>query len=1022
VSLVVGKHKPTLNLHTFNFGKSHIERSLFAFIWKYSKRDQLVLLLVTLTLMPLLYVTLELPKRIINDAIGGDASVTYFGITLSQVQFLLALCGLFLVAVLVHGIMKMRINTKKGVLAERLLRRFRYTLIARVLRFPAPYFERTSQGELVSMVTAESEPMGGFMGDAVAQPVLQAGQMLTILFFLFSQSITFGLAACALIPLQAWLIPRMQKKINLLNKKRIIQIRALAAEIGESATGSTALRTNGGWRYRLAMISDRLGRLYAIRFEIFQKKFFMKFINNFITQLTPFFFYSIGGYLTITGEITIGALVAALAAYKELASPWKELLTYYTQSQDMALRWETITERFAPTGMIDEDLFDTIPKEMPTLRGDIELRNVTVLDEDGNTVLDSLDVTFPAGKSVAITASSDEDRRALADLLTRELIPSSGKVVMAGLELSTLHQATISSRIGHAAARPVMFMGTFGGNVFMPLKYRPLGEAVETPFGLESVRAGNTAEALDAEWLDMTTAGVEDQSQLRAWFLKLVKSMGSADVLFRRTLEQRFDPAAHEALSKALVELRPSVAKAVHEAGLAQHAWILDPDKYNPALPIAENLIYATPRRPITAEILAEQTDFLKQLATLDLENNLLELAVDIVEMLRQTFDLDGTDHPLFRKLGLDVETYEQAVALISKHRDQTSLTQLEKAQLLAVPFVLSAEKIGPAFPNEIIERVLEIRRTHGKALQTSMSELFTPIDVDMPIAGFTVLENALFGKVLEGTGKRREKLGRVVANVLHKARLSELILELIFEMPVALGGANFPAMFAEPLALSRATIKRPDILILDGVLASNNAAAQISFYNKLRKLLPDATIICLAPSFEGAAKFDCQFEMQKGRLMTDNIDVSDDEDGSVGADLTRKLRALEQTELFSSLDRKQLRLLAFGARWFSAKDGEYVFRKNDDPTNGAYLIVKGTAELMLPQESGDDTLIVTSGVGELVGELGLIKNEPRSLDMRAKGELTCLRIGAEEFLAVVENDAATAFKLLQVVSGYITN
>ena len=108
---------------------------------------------------------------------------------------------------------------------------------------------------------------------------------------------------------------------------------------------------------------------------------------------------------------------------------------------------------------------------------------------------------------------------------------------------------------------------------------------------------------------------------------------------------------------------------------MAQHAWILDPDKYNPALPIAENLIYATPRRPITAEILAEQTDFLKQLATLDLENNLLELAIDIVEMLRQTFDLDGTDHPLFRKLGLDVETYEQAVALISKHRDQTSLT-----------------------------------------------------------------------------------------------------------------------------------------------------------------------------------------------------------------------------------------------------------------------------------------------------------------------------------------------------------
>ena len=316
-----------------------------------------MLLLVTLALFPLLFLTLELPKRIINDAIGAGAEqVPLLGHELGQVPFLMILCALFLIAVLLHGVVKMHINTMKGVLSERLLRRLRYTLIARILRFPAPYFERTSQGELVSMVTSEAEPMGGLMGDALAQPVLQAGQMLTILGFLFLQSIAFGLAASALIPLQAWLIPKLQRRINLLNKRRVIEVRALASEIGESAAGAATLRTNGGWRFRLAMISDRLGRLYEIRFEIFQKKFFMKFLNNFIGQLTPFFFYSIGGYLAITGDITVGALVAALAAYKDLSSPWKELLAYYNQSQDMALRWETITERFAPAGMIDLSL------------------------------------------------------------------------------------------------------------------------------------------------------------------------------------------------------------------------------------------------------------------------------------------------------------------------------------------------------------------------------------------------------------------------------------------------------------------------------------------------------------------------------------------------------------------------------------------------------------------------------------------------------------------------------------------
>ncbi|MEO0746302.1 MAG: hypothetical protein AAFY49_13235, partial [Pseudomonadota bacterium] len=89
-----------------------IERSLFAFIWKFSKRDQLVLLVVTLTLFPLLYLTLELPKRIINEAIGAGSSVIeVYGFAFDQITYLMILCGLFLLAVLCHGLLKMRINT-----------------------------------------------------------------------------------------------------------------------------------------------------------------------------------------------------------------------------------------------------------------------------------------------------------------------------------------------------------------------------------------------------------------------------------------------------------------------------------------------------------------------------------------------------------------------------------------------------------------------------------------------------------------------------------------------------------------------------------------------------------------------------------------------------------------------------------------------------------------------------------------------------------------------------------------------
>jgi hypothetical protein len=48
-----------------------LEPTLFKFIWKYSNREQIVLLIAAISLFPLLYLSLELPRRIINDAIGA---------------------------------------------------------------------------------------------------------------------------------------------------------------------------------------------------------------------------------------------------------------------------------------------------------------------------------------------------------------------------------------------------------------------------------------------------------------------------------------------------------------------------------------------------------------------------------------------------------------------------------------------------------------------------------------------------------------------------------------------------------------------------------------------------------------------------------------------------------------------------------------------------------------------------------------------------------------------------------------
>ncbi|MDX1741967.1 MAG: ABC transporter ATP-binding protein/permease, partial [Ruegeria sp.] len=828
-----------------------MEPTLFAFIWKYSKKQQLVLLLLTVLSFPFLYASLELPKQIINGAIGAPSdTVTTLGFTVTQVQYLMILCFAFLATVIASGLMKMRINTMKGILAERMLRRLRFTLIQRTMRFPKSYFATTSQGELVSMITSEAEPMGGLMGDAIAQPVFQFGQMMTIVTFLFMQSVWFGLASIALIPLQAWLIPKLQRQINLLNKERIQEVRNLSSEIGESAAGISDLRTNGGWRYSLAQFSHRLGLLFEIRFKIYNKKFFMKFLNNLITQMTPFLFYSVGGYLAITGEVTVGALVAALGAYKDLSGPWKDLLTYYNQVQDMSLRWEVVTERFAPSNMIPEELFEGEPEVIPHLCGEIELRNVTVRDDDGKTILEDIDLKIPKGARVAIKSTNASERNALAQVLTREVLPAQGEVIMAGHNLKDLHQAVIAARIGYAYSRPYLFSGTLGSNLMMSLRTHPQqGSEVEagpTRWQVEAARAGNPTDLLNEEWIDPGIAGLEDIDDIRAWWFQLVEAMGIDEFMLRRTLRTRFDPDLHPSLADDIVKLRGTVAERLKERGLDRHVYRFDPERFNPAVPLGGNLLFAAPSRDINPESLAGDARFKKMFGMHDLANDAMAMASAVVETLDQAFGRDGTDHPLFLRLGMSKEMFHRLLDIKDrrKSKGEGGISEAERALLLTIPFLLTAEQIGPDFPEEYKEKILTIRKDQAERLRGALEGMFVPLSPDSYIPRLTVMENALYGRVSLMAGAHADEIEDVVAEAMNEAGLRRRAASTMFDLPTGLGGNNLPTVFQERAAFSRAGIKRPDILILDKALASHDSESRLRTRLRLRELLPDSIMI----------------------------------------------------------------------------------------------------------------------------------------------------------------------------------
>jgi len=309
--------------------------NVFLFILKHTFRQQLFLTSLGLIAMPILYLTLELPKIIINDVINST-TFPVFILTkyFSQNELLFTLSAVFLGAVSIGGSLKYTINVYKGKVGERILRRLRLSIYRSW---------RTGRGskrrsEIIPLIVQEVEPIGGFASDSFSLPVFQGGTFVTILFFMFMQDPVLGTAALTLLPVQIFLIPKLQRRINSLARLRVIEIRSLSGELGDQSSHHERNRAE------ILIIGSLLRRVEDIRQNIHRIKFLMKAINNFLTALTPFLFYSIGGYLVIENQLTIGALVAVIAAQKEFSSPLRELFKYYQNAADVTVRFNEVTK------------------------------------------------------------------------------------------------------------------------------------------------------------------------------------------------------------------------------------------------------------------------------------------------------------------------------------------------------------------------------------------------------------------------------------------------------------------------------------------------------------------------------------------------------------------------------------------------------------------------------------------------------------------------------------------------------
>ncbi|MEE7450215.1 multidrug ABC transporter ATPase [Methylobacterium radiotolerans] len=283
-------------------------RTLLAFIKGASGSQQPALVLMAMVLFVADLAPLELQRRIVNEALPGGSPRTIV---------LLAL--LYIAAAGSMGALKLGLNVYRSYVSESAVRRLRKTLLDD-LGALAPGDRAEVEGVEVSLVLAEVEPVGGFVGLSVSEPVLQGGIVAGTFGYMLYLNPLMAVLALAVFSPQAVFVPLMQRAIN----RRVV-----------TRTG-TLRRISGGIIGRRQYMpsrlqSARIDRVFRLNMGIFKLKFSMNFLMNLMHHSGVALTFGLGGYLVVNGRTELGTVVAFVAGLKQLNDPWGGLVDWFRE-------------------------------------------------------------------------------------------------------------------------------------------------------------------------------------------------------------------------------------------------------------------------------------------------------------------------------------------------------------------------------------------------------------------------------------------------------------------------------------------------------------------------------------------------------------------------------------------------------------------------------------------------------------------------------------------------------------------
>lgn len=348
-------------------------------------------------------------------------------------------------------------------LGEQVVHDLRADLFAHLLRLPVGFFQSSSVGRLISRMTSDIESVRKGVQDALFVTVVQGGQMLFAAVFMIYYNWRLFCVILAMAPLLWWLNGYFRAKLSYQARVTQESFSRVTSTLAETVSGIQVTQgfsresvnygffrslcaAHGEYNWNLARTSSLLAPILELNSQFF------------VAALV-----TLGGYFAIEGggAAQVGDLIMFLFLSNLFFSPMSSIALQYNQALVAMAGAERV---FGLIDMPAESGEDDAAAEKE-LAGGVEFRDVTFGYNAEQLALDRVTLRIEPGQSVALVGATGSGKSTLASLLARFYSPSSGAVLLDGVDIRMIKTRSLRAQIGIALQQNFLFSGTAMDNI-----------------------------------------------------------------------------------------------------------------------------------------------------------------------------------------------------------------------------------------------------------------------------------------------------------------------------------------------------------------------------------------------------------------------------------------------------------------------------------------------------------------------------------------------------------------------------